>query len=34
MVRPLAPGEVAPKGSIVAIMVAFEPDGLPLSRVG
>jgi hypothetical protein len=34
MVRPLAPGEVAPKGSIVAIMVAFEPDGLPLSRAG
>jgi hypothetical protein len=34
MVRPLAPGEVAPKGSIVAVMVALEPDGLPLSRAG
>jgi hypothetical protein len=34
MVRPLAPGEVAPKGSIVAVMVALESDGLPLSRAG
>jgi hypothetical protein len=34
MVRPLAPGEVAPKGSIVAVMVALEPDGLPLPRAG
>jgi hypothetical protein len=34
MVRPLAPGEVAPKGSIVAVMVALEPGVLPLPRTG
>jgi hypothetical protein len=34
MVRPLAPGEVAPKGSIVAVMVALEPGPLPLPRAG
>lgn len=34
MVRPLAPGEVAPKGSIVALMVALEPGAQPLPRTG
>ena len=34
MVRPLAPGEVAPKGSLVAVMVALEPGALPLPRAG
>ena len=34
MVRPLAPGEVAPKGSVVAVMVALEPGVLPLPRTG
>ena len=34
MVRPLAPGEVAPKGSTVAVMVALEPGTQPLPRAG
>ncbi len=34
MVRPLAPGEVAPKGSTIAVMVALEPGTQPLPRAG
>jgi hypothetical protein len=34
MVRPLAPGEVAPKGSTIAVMVALEPGVQPLPRAG
>lgn len=34
MVRPLAPGEVAPRGSTVAVIVALEPGALPLPRAG
>jgi hypothetical protein len=34
MVRPLAPGEVAPKGSVVAVMVTLDSGTLPLPRTG
>jgi hypothetical protein len=34
MVRPLAPGEVAPKGATIAVMVALEPGTQPLPRAG
>ncbi|HVW27603.1 MAG TPA: hypothetical protein VHC69_19695 [Polyangiaceae bacterium] len=34
MVRPLAPGEVAPRGSTVAVIVALEPGALPLPQAG
>ncbi|HVU00281.1 MAG TPA: hypothetical protein VHE30_00965 [Polyangiaceae bacterium] len=34
MIRPLAPGEIAPRGSPIALLVALEPGADPIPKAG